>query len=800
MRSRSCVVLIYIFSFSGLRLAVADQGPDNKPATAVSPAASIPPSAASPAPAVPPPVVANPSASAASSTVPQPGHSLHGEVFDEGPRQRASLMAGMPKVDFPVGTKSSEAQAFFSQGVGQLHGFWYFEAERSFRQVSAIDPDCAMAYWGLAMANANNSKRAKEFIAKAALRKDSVTPRERAWIESLVAYYAAADNSDRRRQYVRALEAIVQDNPSDIEAKAFLALQIWENGDWMTERSKQIPISSHQAVDTLLDAVFAVQPMHPAYHYRIHLWDTEKPARALQACALCGQTAPGIAHMWHMPGHIYSDLHRYADAAWQQEAATRTDHAYMIRDGVLPDQIFNYAHNNEWLIRDLDKIGRVRDAIDQAKNMIDLPRHPKFNRPDNGNSSSYLGRERLAETLVQYERWADLVSLAGSSYLPPRDTPEDKVLRARLLGSAQAELGHADEARVQLATLTAMLGEERAARYKSADEAEAKARADRKGEDEIGRKMADALKSHAARIQSLEHGIAELKGRLALMAGDLAAAKTEFDKLKDGDEMRREHLAMIYLKLGDKTQAENFARAAIERAPDEVYPLATQVAVLFGVGKKPAAKAPFEKLRSLAGKADLDQPVFERLKPVAKEFNFPDDWRTPQTPGDVGIRPDLTTLGPLCWQPSSAPAWSLPEPDGHRITLEQYRGKPVLVLFYLGSGCLHCVEQLQKFSPLTSQFTAEGISIVAVSSEPLDSLKQSLATLKKGESIAFPLVSDADRAVFRAYKVYDDFENMPLHGAFLIDAAGLVRWRDIGYEPFMDAKFVLEEAHRLLRR
>ena len=56
--------------------------------------------------------------------------------------------------------------------------------------------------------------------------------------------------------------------------------------------------------------------------------------------ALCGQSAPGIAHMWHMPGHIFSDLHRYADAAWQQEASARVDHAYMIRDGVLPDEIY----------------------------------------------------------------------------------------------------------------------------------------------------------------------------------------------------------------------------------------------------------------------------------------------------------------------------------------------------------------------------------------------------------------------------------------------------------------------------
>src|SRR5688500_4780882 len=101
---------------------------------------------------------------------PLPGHSLHSEAFNEGPRQGAYLMEGMGRVKFPVTTKSEEAQKFIHQGVGQLHGFWYFEAERSFRQAAALDADCAMAYWGMAMANANNEKRAKEFIAEAVKR------------------------------------------------------------------------------------------------------------------------------------------------------------------------------------------------------------------------------------------------------------------------------------------------------------------------------------------------------------------------------------------------------------------------------------------------------------------------------------------------------------------------------------------------------------------------------------------------------------------------------------------------------
>lgn len=737
---------------------------------------------------------------ASPATSPDPGHSLHGEVFDEGPRQKARLMPGMPKIDFPVTTKSREAQAFFNQGVGQLHGFWYFEAERSFRQVAAIDPECVMAYWGMAMANYNNPKRAKDFIAKAVERKSSATPRERAWIEALAANLAGDDTIERRKQYVRALEAIVQDNPHDIEAKAFLALQIWVDAEWMTEASKRIPIGSYQAVDALLDQVFAVNPMHPAQHYRIHLWDEEKPERAMTAAALCGQTSPGIAHMWHMPGHIFSDLHRYADAAWQQEASARTDHAYMMHDGVLPDQIFNYAHNNEWLIRDLAAIGRVHDALDLAKNMLELPRHPKYNLPDRPGSSAFLGRERLIGTLVHYEQWSELVALFDSPNLPPLGTPEDKLERARLLGRAHAELGNLDEARKQLSLLSDMLAAEQAARYKAADEAEVKARAAGKKDEEIARAMADALKAHFPRLESLRQAIAEAKGFVALNSGDLAAAKAQFEQLKDDKELRRDQVPQLYVRMGDLKQAEKLARASVARSPGEVYPLGTLVAVLAAAGKQDEAAAELTKLRTLAGNADLDQPVFVRLKPLCERLHLPADWRIAVKPTDVGVRPDLAKLGPFRWQPSPAPLWTLPQPDGHPLSLEQYRGKPVLVLFYLGSGCLHCVEQLHKFSPLAGKFSAEGISIVAISSEPLDLLKHSLTTLKAGETINFPLVSDADRSVFRAYRAYDDFENMPLHGAFLIDGAGLVRWHDIGYDPFMDADFVLGEAKRLLRK
>jgi len=89
--------------------------------------------------------VEKPAEAATTTSGPLPGHSYHGEVFDDGPRQQAYLMPGMPKIKFPVTTKSPDAQRFIEQGIGQLHGFWYYEAERSFGQAPMLDPDCAMA-------------------------------------------------------------------------------------------------------------------------------------------------------------------------------------------------------------------------------------------------------------------------------------------------------------------------------------------------------------------------------------------------------------------------------------------------------------------------------------------------------------------------------------------------------------------------------------------------------------------------------------------------------------------------------
>ena len=145
-----------------------------------------------------------------------------------------------------------------------------------------------------------------------------------------------------------------------------------------------------------------------------------------------------------MPGHVYSELERWNDAAWQQEAAARVDHAHMLRAHLYPDQIHNFAHNSEWLVRNLNHVGRVRDGLAIAANMVAMPRVPRSKeaKPDAAQrfeeegSSWQHGRNRLFETLLDWELWGDVAALADTPYLEPGREFDDQWRREHLLGLA----------------------------------------------------------------------------------------------------------------------------------------------------------------------------------------------------------------------------------------------------------------------------------------------------------------------------------------------------------------------------
>lgn len=726
----------------------------------------------------------------AEETIPA-GHSAHGEAFNEGPRQAAYFMGDTGKVHFPITTNSREVQEFFDQGVGQLHGFWYFEAERSFRHIAALDPDCAMAYWGMAMANIDNRRRAEGFVREAVRRKEAVSPREQMWIESLEHFYLGGEKDDKKRsrRRIRDLEEIIHKYPDDIEAKAFLAVAIYQN-------RRHHPIGSYQAVDALIQQILDAQPMHPAHHYRIHLWDYEKPKRALASAALCGQSAPGIAHMWHMPGHIFSRLHRYAEAAWQQEASARVDHARMMRDRVLPDQIHNFAHNNEWLIRNLNHLGRVREAVDLAKNMIELPRHPKYNLPSKRGSSAFYGRRRLMETLVRYELWEEILRLADTVYLEPSNEEADQIQRQTALALAFYHSRDIDGVRAAKRPLESLLQKKRQERFADAEQAEETGKEKKKSARDVTQDMAEAMLKHSGSIGNLRAAVAELDALIAILENRLPAAKEHLAKTK---RIPKERLAKLHLRLGDTDKAGDLIRQAKASAPRQAPILAAAVEVLYAAGKWEEALLAFKELQEVSASLDPDAPIFQRIAALAPELGVEQNWRqSEQSAADAGKHPKLANLGPFRWGPWRAPGWNLPTARSERRQLSDYQDKPLLLLFYLGYGCAHCVEQLNEMKPRVREFADQGITVAAISTESLTELRDSLDKSEFLGDIPFPLFSNADLSVFKEYRAFDDFENAPLHGAFLINGNGFVLWQDISYEPFTDIDFLLKESRRLL--
>ncbi len=747
------------------------------------------------------------------------GHSRHGEAFNEGPRQGAYVMDGMSdQVHMPIAGLSPQAQKLFDQGITQLHGFWNFESERSFRQVAKLHPDCAMAYWGMTLANLESVSRASGFIARAVEQAGEVPRNEQLWIDSWAAYYQidaevklelrskdvervkaataalVAKNEKRTKeekltldkQLLKDIGTIVYEFPEDIEAKALLAVQIWLAYDW----GSGIPIVSHTAVDALLDQVLAKAPLHPAHHYRVHLWDAEKGERALRSAAALGDSAPGIAHQWHMAGHIYAKLHRHADAAWQQEASSRVDHGHMQRDRVMPFEIHNYGHNQEWLSRSLSFQGRVDEALATAKNLAELPRHPKKNDIGDPEGIANYARAALTQLCEEHGLWETALQLESDGYLEPCDDVAAEVLRLSMVGRALYRLGHVSDAERIVAEVDGLLPRARAERAKAVDKAE-----DEALDEKLASKETDKVLERAQRHGTdVVRAVLELKRELAaeklLAEGNDAGAAAAFAAIEHFPETL---LTDAQVAAGDAKSAIELLEKVVGKEPNRL-PTLGRLVLAYRAANDPAHSEKLtQREAELAKMVAASGPLAQRLGlPPPRAVTIADFG------ADFGKRPELTSIGPKNWSPTQAPAFELPVAGGGSRTVAAPFGKPTLVVFYLGFGCLHCIEQLEAIAPLASAFADAGIDIVAIGTDDLETASNSVQSASEDERFPFPLLADPTLRVFKEWRCFDDFEDIPLHGTFLVDGAGNVRWQDISFEPFTEVEWLVSESRRLL--
>jgi hypothetical protein len=226
-------------------------------------------------------------------------------------------------VHFPVSC-SAAVQKPFARGGALLHSFWYEEAEKQFLNITHTDSHCAMAHWGIAMSlwhelwnepDANVIKRglgeatdAEKLALDPALAKPA-TPREKAYIAAILAFYSGSDKLDhnaRAKAYSDAMKKVYEAYPDDHEAATFYALSLLAAAENLEHRKEAAAI---------LEKLFAIEPDHPGVaHYLIHAYDTPQLAElGIPAARRYAQVAPAAPHALHMPSHIFARVGLWLD-------------------------------------------------------------------------------------------------------------------------------------------------------------------------------------------------------------------------------------------------------------------------------------------------------------------------------------------------------------------------------------------------------------------------------------------------------------------------------------------------------
>ena len=312
-------------------------------------------------------------------------------------------------------------------------------------------------------------------------------------------------------------------------------------------------------------------------------------------------------------------------------------------------------------------------------------------------------------------------------------------------------------------------------------------------------KQAAPKYSWEAASPDLKAAIAELEGYQLLAKGDVGPA---FDRFAKATTMRPEALARAHLSARNFGFAESVAREAVAKNPDQLPPLAAQVEILHAVGKIKEAQEAYRKLAPLARAADSNLPVLQRLAAIVTGWETAGTWPAPDAQpatDDATIhRKDLSTLGPLTWAPYAAEPFTVADSQGKPWSLADHKGRNVVLLFFLGGKCAHCMQQLQVFSKEIEALKSLNTDLVALSTDDLDATK-ALQANPDGIKFTMPLLPDPELDVFKSYHAFDDFEGTPLHGTFLIDARGDVRYQRISADPFLDVDFLKTEAARINR-
>jgi tetratricopeptide (TPR) repeat protein len=472
----------------------------------------------------------------------------------------ATLMTGYGDWHHPVSTKNAQAQAFFDQGLRLIYAFNHSEAIRSFQRGAELDPNLAMAYWGIAEAvgpNYNDPASQDRFVqAHAAIEKAQTlaadaSESDKAYIAALAKRFPADPQSDLHaaaEQYRDAMRDVVKLFPDDLDAATLFAEAGMNLHPWGLWRPDGTPEEGTEEIVATLESVIRREPNHfGAVHYYIHSVEaSSSPERALAGANRLAQLAPAAGHIVHMPAHIYIRTGDYEAALKTNQKAALADQAY-IKAGA-PEGIYSmmyYSHNLHFIAMAAAMNGNYLESRRGAQMLAaNVGPHVKDMPPLEGFMTVPLAVE------VRFHKWNEILKTPQ---------PDPAMHTATLFwhfarGLAFAGTGKLDEAEAE---------------HKIVAEAEEKTPPDAVFQMPVNNKTKDILK------------IAEnvLGAKISLDKNDMDAAVNQltaavavqdslkYDEPQDWFYPVRESLGAVLLKIGDDAGAEEVFRADLERNP-----------------------------------------------------------------------------------------------------------------------------------------------------------------------------------------------------------------------------------------
>src|SRR4051812_10592808 len=290
---------------------------------------------------------------------------------------------------FKITTRSSEAQRAFDRGLTWAYAFAYTAAEEEFRAAAAADPDCAMAWWGVALVNGphinfplvppDKAKTAWDALTKARALAPKASEREQALIAALGMRYASPQPDNRRKldeAYAEAMRGVWQTHPKDAHIATLYAESMMDLRPWDLWTLDGRPQPGTNEIVTTLERALVLSPRHPgANHLYIHAVEASRdPGRGVPAANRLRDLVPASGHLVHMPSHIYARIGRWDDAAAANVKAMKADATYRTQHPRPGFYAMYMAHNAHFYAYVAMMQGRSEDAIRAAGQMVrDIP-------------------------------------------------------------------------------------------------------------------------------------------------------------------------------------------------------------------------------------------------------------------------------------------------------------------------------------------------------------------------------------------------------------------------------------------